>query len=141
MRRSLLSRDRDGGRTGLARARGSARRTDSGDLDLRLAQLAATHTRYTALMPRPARATPAQLTPGWPDEHSPDSLAEVARRFAMALRSAIGTRSLRQTAAVAGVSHTAILAILAGSTWPDLATIAKLEAGLGVDLWPGREQR
>ena len=28
--------------------------------------------------------------------------------------------------------------ILAGEAWPDLATIAKIERGLGEDLWPGR---
>jgi transcriptional regulator with XRE-family HTH domain len=89
-------------------------------------------------MPRPARATPAELTPGWPVEASPDSVAEVARRFALALGAAVGQQSLRSVAAAAGMSHTSLSAILAGAVWPDLATIAKLERGLGADLWPGR---
>jgi hypothetical protein len=41
----------------------------------------------------------------------------------------------------AGPNHTTILAILEGRTWPDLQTLAKLEHGNGVDLWPGRLDR
>ncbi|WP_158613392.1 helix-turn-helix transcriptional regulator [Frigoribacterium sp. PhB160] len=39
-------------------------------------------------------------------------------------------------AEAAGVTHTTLLSVLAGQVWPDLETIAKLERGLGVALWP-----
>ncbi|RNE66976.1 helix-turn-helix domain-containing protein [Cryobacterium tepidiphilum] len=66
------------------------------------------------------------------------SHGEVARRFAANLRLAIGERGLRVAAQEAGVDHTTILAVFEGRAGPDLATIAKLERGFDVDLWPGR---
>lgn len=36
------------------------------------------------------------------------------------------------------MTHGSLNQVLAGSVWPDLLTIAKLEGTLGVDLWPGR---
>jgi transcriptional regulator with XRE-family HTH domain len=67
-----------------------------------------------------------------------DPIGEVARHFTLNLREAIGSKSVRGVADAAGINHATLLGILAGRTWPDLATIAKLERGLGVDLWPGR---
>jgi transcriptional regulator with XRE-family HTH domain len=67
-----------------------------------------------------------------------DPTAEVARQLAENLRLAIGDRSVRSVARAADVDHSTIAAILNGRTWPDLYTIAKLERGLGMDLWPGR---
>jgi len=69
---------------------------------------------------------------------SVDPIGEVARQFALNLRGAIGERSVRDAARSAGVNHVTIQLILKGQRWPDLETIAKLERGLGVDLWPGR---
>lgn len=69
---------------------------------------------------------------------SKDPVGEVARRFALNLRDAIGDRSLRAASEATGVDHTTIQAILQGRTWPDLYTLAKLEQGLDADLWPGR---
>jgi transcriptional regulator with XRE-family HTH domain len=69
---------------------------------------------------------------------SVDPTAEVARQLAENLRLAIGERSVRSVARDADVDHATIAAILRGRTWPDLYTIAKLERGLGADLWPGR---
>jgi len=40
--------------------------------------------------------------------------------------------------AATGVDHTTISKILNGQVWADIATLARLEAGLGADLWPGR---
>ena len=57
--------------------------------------------------------------------------------FAFNLKAAIGDRSLRAAAAATGVDHTTILRILDGQAWPDLYTIARLERGLGAQLWPG----
>ncbi|PWB97818.1 helix-turn-helix domain-containing protein [Salinibacterium hongtaonis] len=89
-------------------------------------------------MARPARLTPRELIPGWPDVESIEPIGEVARLFALNLRGAIGSKSLREAAAATGVDHSTILAILQGRAWPDLFTLAKLEHGLQADLWPGR---
>lgn len=47
-------------------------------------------------------------------------------------------RSIRSVALDSGIGNVTLVSILAGKAWPDLATIARLETGLGVDLWPGR---
>ena len=44
--------------------------------------------------------------------------------------------SLRAAKTATGVDHTTIAAILHGTVWPDLHTIARLEHGLATDLWP-----
>ena len=89
---------------------------------------------------RPHRKTPAEHFPdgAWPDGATDDPAARVAAAFASRLRTAAAGRSYRQLEAVTGVDHTAIAKTLTGATWPDLATIAKLEHGLDTDLWPGR---
>ncbi|MET0975588.1 MAG: hypothetical protein ABWX82_07950 [Leifsonia sp.] len=89
-------------------------------------------------MARTARSTPAELNPGWPDAVGSDAVGEVARLFAGNLRAAIGERSVRSVGLASGVNHATILGILEGRAWPDLSTIAKLEIGLGADLWPRR---
>ena len=92
---------------------------------------------YPCRMGRTARAKPAALAPPpWPDMRSEDPIGEVARRFAQNLRRAVGDRSIRSVAEASGVTHTTLLSVLAGQVWPDLETIAKLEHGLGIDLWP-----
>lgn len=68
---------------------------------------------------------------------SEDPIGEVARQFALNVEAAIGGRSVRAAARDVGVDHATIRALVAGKSWPDLATIAKLERGFGVDLWPG----
>jgi transcriptional regulator with XRE-family HTH domain len=68
---------------------------------------------------------------------SVDNSGEVARRFALNVREALAGRSLRDAEKITGVDHSTIQAILQGKTWPDLDTIAKLERGFGVVLWPG----
>jgi len=91
-------------------------------------------------MARPERAKPRDVVPGWPDARSDDPVGEVARQFTLRLRAAIGDRSLRDAGTITGTSHVTLLKILDGQVWPDMATIAKLELGLGVDLWPGRRK-
>ncbi|PWC06567.1 helix-turn-helix domain-containing protein [Mycetocola zhujimingii] len=88
------------------------------------------------MSPRPARRAPRELCVSWPNEVSADPVAEVARRFALSLQAALGNRSQREIARITGVDRATIGTVLAGSTWPDLATIAKLEIGLGRRLWP-----
>ncbi|WP_416263671.1 helix-turn-helix domain-containing protein [Curtobacterium flaccumfaciens pv. flaccumfaciens] len=84
-----------------------------------------------------ARPVPAELSPeGWPTAPSLDPHAELARQFNLRLREAIGDRSVRTIAAVAGMSHSGLNKILAGQAWPDMLSISRLEHALGVNLWP-----
>lgn len=87
-------------------------------------------------MARPVRAKPWELTDSWPDSRSSSGPGEVARKFALNLQAAIGERSVRSAAAQCDLVHVTLLSILDGKSWPDLETIAKLEGGLGVRLWP-----
>lgn len=93
---------------------------------------------YGWRVPRPARPAPNTSCTDWPNAACEDPTADVARRLALRLRAALDGRSLRAAKAATGVDHTTIRDILNGQVWPDLATIARLEAGLGTDLWPGR---
>ena len=86
------------------------------------------------------RAKPVALAPSpWPDVPSDDPVGEVARKFAINVRDAVGNRSLRSVAEASGLTHVTLLNILGGKVWPDLSTIALLENGLGVQLWPKRD--
>ena len=89
---------------------------------------------------RIARLPPSTHSARWPDEPCGDPAAEVARAVAVALRSALDGRSQRVVGHICGVDHTTIGAVLNGTTWADLATIARLEAGLDAQLWPLRDQ-
>jgi hypothetical protein len=60
----------------------------------------------------------------------------MARRLALELQKLIGSTSLREAARLTGVDRTSIRDVLDGASWPDLATIAKLELGLGGRVWP-----
>jgi predicted transcriptional regulator len=46
-------------------------------------------------------------------------------------------RSLRTLATVAGVNHATISRLKSGLSMVDFGTIARLEAALGKDIWPG----
>jgi lambda repressor-like predicted transcriptional regulator len=89
-------------------------------------------------MPRTARAKPRDLVADWPTAPADDEVGEVARRFAVNLREAIGEASIRSIAKAAGLNHATLIGILDGQKWPDLQTIAKIERGLDKDVWPGR---
>jgi len=93
---------------------------------------------YGVFVARPQRRKPRDFSAGWPDDACTDPTAEVARQLAVRLRTELGGRSLRAAREITGVDHTTVAAVLNGTTWPDLVTIARLEAGLDVDLWPGR---
>jgi DNA-binding phage protein len=71
---------------------------------------------------------------------SSDAAGEAARQFAVRLREAIDASedgSVRKVARAAGLSHATLLAVLNGTTWADLYTVAKLEVALGRALWHG----
>lgn len=87
-------------------------------------------------MSRATRLVPNQIAEGWPDRPSSDVPAEAARRFALNLRDALDGRTTRAGADLTGVSHVTIGRVLNGTVWPDAATIARLEHGLGRRLWP-----
>lgn len=91
---------------------------------------------YAGCVPRPHRPIPAALVDGWPDTTSPRPDVETARLLAVNLRTALNGRSLRAAKDATGVDHSTIADILNGRAWPDLHTIASLEAGLHADLWP-----
>jgi transcriptional regulator with XRE-family HTH domain len=57
----------------------------------------------------------------------------------LGLEAALENRSQREIARITGVDRATIGTVLAGTSWPDLATIAKLEIGLGRRLWPAVE--
>jgi len=86
----------------------------------------------------PKRPRPRDLVARWPEVASEDVAAEVARRIALSLTDAMGARSLREISDITGVDHTTIADVLRGNRWSDIATIARLEGGLGVALWPVR---
>ena len=92
---------------------------------------------YAVVMGMVARDKPSSIAPApWPNVPSSDPIAEVARLFAVNLRDAIATRSIRSVATQTGVSHVTLLNVLAGRVWPDLVTMKRLEIGLNVNLWP-----
>jgi hypothetical protein len=81
---------------------------------------------------------PHEFCDDWPDLPCSDPIAEVARQVALRLRDALDGVSLREARDLTGVDHTSIADVVSGQAWPTLKTLARLEAGLGVDLWPGR---
>lgn len=62
----------------------------------------------------------------------------MARRFVVNLRAAMGDRGVREVARAAGINHATLLSLLAGRTWADFLTMARLETALDARLWPGR---
>ncbi len=92
-------------------------------------------------MARPRRPAPrAHVVSGdWPSAQlDGDQAAEAAQEFVVRLAAAAGELSLRGVEVATGVDHDTVARILRGDTWPDMATVAHLELGLGTDLWPGR---
>ena len=90
--------------------------------------------RARALPPRELTDNPET----WPQQPSPDLGAEAVRQVSGRLAAAIADRglSLRGAAAASGVNRQAIADLLAGRSWPDVATVARLGTALGADLWP-----
>ena len=60
----------------------------------------------------------------------------VARAIAIELHTALEGRSTRALAADANLAHTTVYDLLAGRTYGDVITVARLEAALGSPLWP-----
>jgi hypothetical protein len=87
-------------------------------------------------MPRKPRPRPADLCRNWPTRPTADPVGERVRLFVEKLQLVIGERSLRTIEDLTGVDHASLASILAGQTWPDTLTLARLETGLNKALWP-----
>ena len=94
-------------------------------------------------MPRPRRRPPRAHVVGgeWPAAQlDGDAAAVAAQQFVANLAAATVGMSLRAVEAVTGVDHDTVARVLRGDTWPDMATVANLEHGLGKKLWPEPSQ-
>lgn len=92
-------------------------------------------------MVRPKPGSPASLYPGWPD-----SLDVTAPEHAMIQAMVINLRrqrslfrTVKAMSSRTGVPSSTISDVLGGNAWPSLETVARLEVGLGVRLWPDVE--
>lgn len=104
----------------------------------RSVQIRTVDRRYGGPMPRKSRPKPREVSVAWPDERVDDPVVESVRLYVVALREAMGARSIRSTAKeVAGVDYSTLQAVLAGDAWPDSLTVARTEQGFGVRLWHG----
>jgi DNA-binding phage protein len=76
----------------------------------------------------------------WPDtaqfsDDAPEAVAH-ALAIAIALAAALEGKNKSKVAQAAQIERSTLYDIIAGNTWPDTVTLAKLEAELGVTLWP-----
>lgn len=75
----------------------------------------------------------------WPDgsfnHDAPEDVA-VAVAIARALQEALEDRNKSRVASDAGIQRSTLYDILDGRSWPDTATLAKLERELDRGLWP-----
>lgn len=87
-------------------------------------------------MAAPRRPAPRTYTTSWPSEPADDPAAETIRLAVLTLIDTIGERSLRDVARECGMNHAALAKMVNGETWPEARTIALLESGLEVGIWP-----
>jgi DNA-binding phage protein len=74
----------------------------------------------------------------WPEADLADTGAAAVQHIARTLTAVMSRRqlSLRGLAEISGVNRQAIADLLAGRSWPDVATVARLGAAVDVSLWP-----
>lgn len=75
----------------------------------------------------------------WPDgalEPDAPAAARYVQEISRRLRDASSDASVSEVAAAAGLARSTIYDILTGTTWPDVVSLAQLEAVLEVRLWP-----
>ncbi|WP_411098860.1 helix-turn-helix domain-containing protein [Streptomyces sp. x-45] len=74
----------------------------------------------------------------WPEADLAEPGAAAIQDIARALAAAMSERklSLRALAEASGVNRQAIADLLAGRSWPDVATVARLGTALGAPLFP-----
>jgi ribosome-binding protein aMBF1 (putative translation factor) len=75
----------------------------------------------------------------WPDgtfrADAPDAVAH-AVAIAVALAAALEGRNKKEVAEKSEIKRSTLYDIMAGKTWPDTLTLAKLEKYLQTSLWP-----
>ncbi|VXB04284.1 helix-turn-helix transcriptional regulator [Aeromicrobium sp. 9AM] len=79
------------------------------------------------------------ISGSWPDgEFDPDAPEVLAHAVAVsvALAAALKGRNKSEVAQAADIRRSTLYDILAGNTWADMVTLAKLESCLGTALWP-----
>ncbi|WP_246150433.1 helix-turn-helix domain-containing protein [Streptomyces qinzhouensis] len=74
----------------------------------------------------------------WPEADLADPGAAAVQHIARTLAAVLARRrlSLRGLAEASGVNRQAIADLLAGRSWPDVATVARLGAAVQNPLWP-----
>ncbi len=73
----------------------------------------------------------------WPDcDVQSVRHAYVARHVARTIRKQSQNLGMRELARRSDTSHTTIRRVVAGEIWPNLETIAKLEAAIDEKIWP-----
>ncbi len=82
------------------------------------------------------RPVPADYSATWPDSVIKQHDAETARLLVLRLLDAMAGRSLRSVARDAELDEKTVRKIVAGMSWPDLRTIARLEEATGRKLFP-----
>lgn len=82
------------------------------------------------------RAVPTEFSTDWPNVVIDQHDAETARLLVVKLLSVLEGRSLRSLARDAGLDEKTLRKIIAGLSWPDLRTIARLEEATGQRLYP-----
>lgn len=103
------------------------------------------HSRYADHVPARDRRPPADYTDDPERPFTNTQLradapagAVAAHTIARTIETAMTERglTLRALAAQTGVDHSSISRIIRGHTYPDVDTLATLQATLGVHLWP-----
>jgi ribosome-binding protein aMBF1 (putative translation factor) len=85
----------------------------------------------------------AQDPEAWPHAVVDDVAAAVVQAIARRLADALAERgwSRRTAAGRLGINRQTIADVIEGRCWPDVATVARLEAGLNTVLWPPLARR
>lgn len=81
------------------------------------------------------RPLPVEFSTDWPRAVIEQHEAETARLFVLQLLDAMHGRSVRSLARDAGLDEKSLRKIIAGVSWPDLRTIARLENTTGRKLF------
>ena len=82
------------------------------------------------------RGFPAESSESWPHASASSEDAEVARLIVLNLMAAVKGRGLRGVAREAGIDEKTLRQLIAGASYPDVRTVARLEVALQVALYP-----
>ncbi len=82
------------------------------------------------------RGFPAEDTDRWPQAPASSLDSEVARLIVVNLISAMEGRGVRSVAREAGIDEKTLRQLIAGASYPDVRTVARLEEALQAPLYP-----